>query len=146
MFYILIAMTTNPIRDETYFTSPATGWQRRYEALRASMVERVFPARLGKGRKTRCTPLRPDVVESLQQWFAEQGGTPTAPVFPSSKGGPLSADALQALVGRHAANASRSCPTLARKHVTPHTKKCGIPHSRVCGVIWIMVASPGTRP
>jgi site-specific recombinase XerD len=76
---------------------------------------------LGKGRKARCTPLRPDVVESLQQWFAEQRGTPTAPVFPSSKGGPLSADALQALVGRHAANASRSCPTLARKHVTPHT-------------------------
>jgi site-specific recombinase XerD len=76
---------------------------------------------LGKGRKTRCTPLRPDVVESLQQWFTEQRGTLTAPVFPSSKGGPLSADALQALVGRHAANASRSCPTLARKHVTPHT-------------------------
>ena len=30
-------------------------------------------------------------------------------------------DALQALVGRHAASASGSCPTLARKHVTPHT-------------------------
>ena len=41
MFYTLIAMTTNPIRDETYFTSPATEWQRRYEALRASMVERL---------------------------------------------------------------------------------------------------------
>jgi len=34
-------MTTNPIRDATYFTSPATEWQRRYEALRASMVERL---------------------------------------------------------------------------------------------------------
>lgn len=76
---------------------------------------------LGKGRKNRCTPLRPDVVASLQQWFAEQRGTPTAPVFPSSRGGPLSSDALQALVARHAANASKSCQTLARKHVTPHT-------------------------
>jgi site-specific recombinase XerD len=76
---------------------------------------------LGKGRKTRCTPLRPDVVESLQQWFVEQKGTPNAPVFPSSKGGPLSADALQALVGRHAATACESCPTFERKHVTPHT-------------------------
>jgi integrase/recombinase XerD len=76
---------------------------------------------LGKGRKTRCTPLRPDVVQSLQQWFSEQRGTMTTPVFPSSKGGPLSADALQALVARHAATASRSCPTLAKKRVTPHT-------------------------
>jgi len=76
---------------------------------------------LGKGRKARCTPLRPDVVESLQQWFAEQGGSLVSPVFPSSKGGRLSADALQALVGRHTANACRSCPTLERKHVTPHT-------------------------
>ena len=61
------------------------------------------------------------MVESLQQRFSEQRGTLTAPVFPSSKGGPLSADALQALVGRHAASASRSCPTLAKKRVTPHT-------------------------
>ena len=76
---------------------------------------------LGKGRKTRCTPLRPDVVESLQQWFAEQRGTPATPVFPSSRGGPLSADALQAIVSRHTATASRSCQTLARKRVTPHT-------------------------
>lgn len=34
-------MMTNAIRDSTYFTSPATEWQRRYEALRASMVERL---------------------------------------------------------------------------------------------------------
>lgn len=34
-------MNTNIIRDATYFTSPATEWQRRYEALRASMVERL---------------------------------------------------------------------------------------------------------
>jgi len=34
-------MITNEIRDATYFTSPATEWQRRYEALRASMVERL---------------------------------------------------------------------------------------------------------
>ena len=76
---------------------------------------------LGKGRKTRCTPLRPDVAEALQQWFAEQRGAPASPVFPSSRGGPLSADALQRLVIRHVSTAYESCPTLAKKHVTPHT-------------------------
>lgn len=29
------------MRDHTYFTRPARGWQRRYEALRASFVERI---------------------------------------------------------------------------------------------------------
>jgi len=29
------------MRDITYFTRPAHSWQRRYEALRASFVERM---------------------------------------------------------------------------------------------------------
>lgn len=76
---------------------------------------------LGKGRKMRYTPLRPDITEVLKQWLSEQGGTSGDPVFPSSRGGPLSADALQRLVARHAATARRACPSLAGKTVTPHT-------------------------
>jgi integrase/recombinase XerD len=77
---------------------------------------------LGKGRKMRCTPLRPDVCVALKQWIAEvQGRKPAAPLFPSCRGGHLSADALQRLVARHTATASRSCPSLKEKTVTPHT-------------------------
>jgi len=76
---------------------------------------------LGKGRKARCTPLRPDVAAVLKQWISEQHGNPSDPVFPSSRGGHLSADALQRLVARHAANASSKCPSLKKKIVTPHT-------------------------
>lgn len=76
---------------------------------------------LGKGRKQRCTPLRADVVAVLRSWFAEQRGKPTDPVFPSTRGGRLSADALQRLVCRHVATARRACASLARKHVKPHT-------------------------
>lgn len=75
----------------------------------------------GKGRKLRSTPLRPDVAAVLAAWLADQARNPGDPVFPSSRGGPLSADALQRLVARHAAEARRVCPTLARKRVTPHT-------------------------
>jgi len=76
---------------------------------------------LGKGRKTRCTPLRPEVVTVLKTWLSEQGGDPVDPVFPSSRGGHLSADALQRLVARHVTTARRACPSLVGKTVTPHT-------------------------
>jgi site-specific recombinase XerD len=76
---------------------------------------------LGKGRKLRCTPLRPDVVTILQSWLSRQTGVPTDPVFPSCRGGCLSADAVQRLVARHTATARRACPSLKEKTVTPHT-------------------------
>ena len=80
---------------------------------------------LGKGRKMRCTPLRPDVVKVLREWMSHQGGKAEDPVFPSSKGGRLSADALQQLIARHTATARRRCPSLVGKTVTPHTLRHG---------------------
>lgn len=76
---------------------------------------------VGKGRKTRCTPLRSDVAAVLKAWLSEQVGNSDDPVFPSSNGGALSADALQRLVARHIAAAVPVCPSLAGKTVTPHT-------------------------
>jgi len=75
----------------------------------------------GKGRKMRCTPLRRDVAAALQAWLAECGGAPDDPVFPSSRGGHLSADALQRLVARHVTTASAKCSALAGRSITPHT-------------------------
>lgn len=75
----------------------------------------------GKGRKMRCTPLRRDVASSLEVWLSERGGDADDPVFPSSRGGRMSADALQRLVARHAAVASKACPSLAGRTITPHT-------------------------
>jgi len=75
----------------------------------------------GKGRKTRCTPLHPDVVPTLKSWLDEQEPDPAAPVFPSSRGGPLSADALQRLVGKHVAAAAARYPSLSEKKISPHT-------------------------
>jgi len=80
---------------------------------------------LGKGRKMRCTPLRPDVAKVLREWMRQQGGKPEDPVFPSSNGGRLSADGLQQLVARHIATARKRCSSLASKTVTPHTLRHG---------------------
>jgi integrase/recombinase XerD len=75
----------------------------------------------GKGRKTRCTPLRADVVAALRDWLAEQTPRADDPVFPSLRGGVLSADALQRLVNRHVQAASTTCVSLRGRPITPHT-------------------------
>ncbi len=75
----------------------------------------------GKGRKDRDTPLTSQTVAVLRAWLPEAGTEPTAPVFPSRRGTRLSADAVQRLVAKHAATAAVECPSIAAKHVTPHT-------------------------
>ena len=93
-------------------------------SLRSQDVELGTGAHIrcfGKGRKMRCTPLHPDVIAVLGPWLSEQHGEPSDPVFPSSRGGRLSADAFQRLVTRHTATACQTCPSLKAKTVTPHT-------------------------
>jgi integrase/recombinase XerD len=74
----------------------------------------------GKGRKERCTPLRKDAVSMLTSWLRERDGGPDDPVFATVRGRPLSRDAVERLVAKYAAQASTACPSLKKKHVTPH--------------------------
>ncbi len=76
---------------------------------------------VGKGRNERCTPLRRDTIGVVQTWLKERRGDPDQPLFPSMRGTKLSRDALEHLVGKHSLTASRSCPSLAGKRVSPHT-------------------------
>jgi site-specific recombinase XerD len=75
---------------------------------------------VGKGRKDRATPLTAGTVVVLRAWLAEQPDTPDAPLFPTSRGRPLSRDAVELLVARHTRRATDACPSLAPKTVTPH--------------------------
>lgn len=74
----------------------------------------------GKGRKQRCTPLRRDTLQVLEAWLRERAGVDDDPLFPTNRGTRLSRDALEDIVRRHAQSASRSCPSLAGKRVSPH--------------------------
>lgn len=76
---------------------------------------------VGKGRKLRNTPLRPDVAAALKVWMAQQRGQPEDSLFPSSRGGAMSADALARLLTHACTVAAKSCLSLAKKSVTPHT-------------------------
>lgn len=74
----------------------------------------------GKGRKERCTPLAKPTMAVLKAWLREQGDDDSAFLFPSSRGGRLSADAVQHALAEHVTAAQRTCPSLAKKRVTPH--------------------------
>ena len=74
----------------------------------------------GKGRKTRCIPLRQDPVTALRAWFRERGGQPADVLFPNARGGALSRDGVEYLLAKHLAAARRLCPSLQRKRVSAH--------------------------
>ncbi len=74
----------------------------------------------GKGRKQRCTPLRRDALAALREWLDELPAASGKPVFPNQRGGALSHDGLAYVVAKHLAVARTACPSLRKKHVTPH--------------------------
>ncbi len=75
---------------------------------------------LGKGRKQRCTPLRPETARAVDAWLRERHGLPDDPVFPSIRGGRLSRDAIERLITKYTHRAEPTCPSLKRKNVSPH--------------------------
>ena len=75
---------------------------------------------LGKGRKERATPLTKQTVAVLRAWLREIPDKADATVFPNARGGRLSADGVQYLLTKHVATASKTCPSLQQRRVTPH--------------------------
>src|SRR5438309_7062436 len=69
----------------------------------------------GKGRKERCTPLAKPTVAVLKNWIREQGRGDSKTLFPSTRGGPLSADGVQHLLARHVGRRGRTALRCARK-------------------------------
>ena len=75
---------------------------------------------VGKGRKHRATPLRRETVTVMKNWLKERRGSDHDPLFPTMRGDKMSRDALEHLVKRHIKTASKSCPSLIGKRVSPH--------------------------
>jgi integrase/recombinase XerD len=76
---------------------------------------------LGKGRKSRCTPLRKETVAVLRSWLRELEGQTSDPLFPSARGHALGHDGLEYLLNKHLIVARRHCASLNKKRITPHS-------------------------
>ena len=74
----------------------------------------------GKGRKERCTPLTKHVVKVLKAWLREPAKNGSDILFPSARGGRLSADGVQYLITKHLMVARQKCPSLRQKRVSSH--------------------------
>lgn len=74
----------------------------------------------GKGRKTRCIPLRKEAVAALRGWLRERSGQPVEPLFPNARGNPLSRDGVEYLLRKQRRTAQLRCASLKTKRVSPH--------------------------
>jgi site-specific recombinase XerD len=74
----------------------------------------------GKGRKTRCVPLRKDTVAALRAWSKERRGEPSEVLFPNARGHAMSRDGVEYLLAKHLVTARKSCPSLKAKRVSAH--------------------------
>ena len=75
---------------------------------------------IGKGRKQRITPLTAATNAVLRVWLTERAGWPEDPLFPTSRGGRLSRDAVERRLAKHQASATHNCRSLTEKRITPH--------------------------
>jgi hypothetical protein len=78
-----------------------------------------------KGSEDEMHAAAPGCRRRAPEWLPRQEGKADDPVFPSSNGRRMSADALQRLVARHVATARQTCPSLIPKTVTPYTLRHG---------------------
>ena len=76
---------------------------------------------LGKGRKQRAIPLCKSVATVLKAWLNELRTDTSDVVFPSARGGRLSADAVQHLLSKDLTRACKVCPSLREKRITFHS-------------------------
>ena len=56
----------------------------------------------------------------MRAWTRERDGQPCDPLFATSTDRPLTRDALERRLTKHAAAAAATCPSLAAKTITPH--------------------------
>jgi site-specific recombinase XerD len=75
----------------------------------------------GKGRKERTVPLWTKTARALQVWFHELEDGPHQIAFPNARGRSLSRDGVDYILQQAVSAASRSCPSLVGKKISPHT-------------------------
>ena len=74
----------------------------------------------GKGRKERVLPLWKETAAALRAWLAVRGEPPVPEVFVNARGRQLSRWGVAYILEKHVKAASKQCPALLAKRVSPH--------------------------
>lgn len=96
--------------------SEMTGLRRQDLVLGPSAHVQV----LGKGRKTRCTPLAKPTCGVLKAWLREPQRGDQGVLFPNFRGERLTIHGVQHLLKKHRMAAAKHCPSLKERRVTVH--------------------------
>lgn len=75
---------------------------------------------MGKGRKERIVPLTPETADLLRVLIERSPAGPTEAVFRNARGYRLTPSGARFRLRLHQEQATRRCPSLASKHVSPH--------------------------
>ncbi len=74
----------------------------------------------GKGRRERSLPLWTITATALRAWLAIRGSAPTPELFLNARGQAMTRSGFEYVLDKHVKNATKACPSLATKRVSPH--------------------------
>lgn len=75
----------------------------------------------GKGRKQRIVPLWKSTTRQLRAWMRTLPDAPKSPLFANTSGGALTRSGVEHRLRGAVALASKMCPSLRKKNISPHT-------------------------
>jgi integrase/recombinase XerD len=74
----------------------------------------------GKGRRERSLPMWKVTVAAVRAWLAVRGTALAPELFLNARGQPMTRSGFEYILGKHVEIATKSCPSLSTKRVSPH--------------------------
>ena len=81
----------------------------------------------GKGRRERSLPLWKQTLEALRAWLAVRGTLAVPELFVNARREPLSRAGFEYILEKHVRTATKHCPSLATKRISPHVLRHYLP-------------------
>jgi integrase/recombinase XerD len=144
------------IRDRAMLYVAYSAGLRVSELVGLRLENLAFDPRLsvhvmGKGRRARALPLWRETATALRAWLALRPNGRAPEVFLNARGTAMTRSGFEYILDKHVQVASRRCPSLATKRVSPHVLRhsCALMILRSTGdirkvALWLGHASTQT--
>lgn len=114
------------VRDRAMIHLAVSGGLRVSELVGIRLDEVDFNGRYlevrirGKGRRERTLILWKSVANAIRAWLAVRGNAAAPELFLNAWGQPMTRSGFEHVLDGHVAAATKHCPSLSRKRVSPH--------------------------